>query len=75
MIRVQFPLQVMHVNQQVNESLFVEQGLNASAKYIYSCQPAQSAQTDLSRNYLLVLSFMYIKGLYYHMWLLKLHVE
>ena len=39
----------------------MEKGLNASAKGFGPCQPAQSAQTDMDRNILLLVDFQRIK--------------
>ena len=35
---------------------------NTAAKSIYPDQPAQSAQADLGRNYLLLTKFLYVQG-------------
>ena len=36
--------------------------VNKSAKSIDSCQPAQSAQADMSRNFSMSLNFLHVKG-------------
>ena len=41
--------------------------LNAFAKSVESCQPAQSAQADMSRNFPLSLIFLPAKGPFYIM--------
>ena len=47
------------------EPCCVKRSLNASAKGIDSCQLAQSAQADLSRNFSLSLNFLHVKGPFY----------
>ena len=37
-------------------------GLKVFAKSIEPCQPAQSAQADMSRYFLLTLNYLYVKG-------------
>ena len=44
------------------EPCSVKRGLNASAKSIEQCQPAQSAQADMDRNFSLSLNFLHVKG-------------
>ena len=55
----------MPVDLHIDSALSVKRGFNASAKYIDSGQPAQSAQANLSRNILLLVSLLYIEGLYH----------
>ena len=45
----------------------VKKGLNALTKSIDSCQPAQSAQADMSRNFSLFLNVLYVKRQFYLM--------
>ena len=40
---------------------------NEFAKSIDSCQPAQSAQADMGRNFLPPLNFLHVKGPFYIM--------
>ena len=47
------------------ESFCLKKGLDTSAKSIASSQPAQSAQTDLSRYILLSINFLQPKGSLY----------
>ena len=47
------------------ESCSVKRSLNASAKGIDSCQSAQSAEADLSRNFSQTLKFLYVKRSFY----------
>ena len=42
-------------------------GLNASAKSIDPCQPAQSAQAYMDQNFSLSLNFLYLKRPFYIM--------
>ena len=47
--------------REIYESCSAKSGLNAFAKSIDSCQPAQSAQADMSRNFSLSFNFLHIK--------------
>ena len=37
-------------------------GLNASVKSINPCKPAQSAQADIGRNFLLFVNYFFVKA-------------
>ena len=49
------------------ESYSVNRRFNVFAKSIDSCQPAQSAQADMKRNFSLSLNFLLVKGPFYIM--------
>ena len=59
----------LHKEKKKNESRFVKKGLNLHvfAKSVDPCQPAQSAQADMGRNFLLSLNFLHDKGPFYIM--------
>ena len=57
----------MHVDLHIYELFSVKKGLDASAKSIDSDQPAQSAQSDLGRNFSLSVIFQHVKGPVYPM--------
>ena len=62
-----FPLHVKPVDLSINEPFSMKKESNASSKSIDTDQPAQSAQADLGRNFLLLVNFLHIKELYYFM--------
>ena len=45
--------------------MLCEKGLNTLAKSFGSCQPAQIAQADMSRNFSLSLNFLPVIGPFY----------
>ena len=47
----------MCIDPHINEQLPLKRGLDAFANSIGSDQPAQSAQADLGRNFLLLVNF------------------
>ena len=55
----------MHSDLHMNEQFYVKRGFNVSTKSIGPGQTAQSAQSDLGRNVLLLVSSLHVKGQYY----------
>ena len=60
----------MQLDLHVNEAFSVKRAFNASVKSIDSGEPVQSAQADMSRNFLIFVDFLHIKGLSY----LRIHL-
>ena len=54
-------------NLKINEACSVKRGLEAFAKSIDPCQPAQFAPADMGRNFSLQINFLHIKGPFYLM--------
>ena len=55
--------------------MFGEIGIPAFANNINPCQPAQSAQADTGRNFLLFVSFLHVLGLNVYYIMIKLNVR
>ena len=67
MMKNKYLIRAVHVDLHIHELCSMKKVLNASAKSINPGQPALSGQTDLGRNFLLLISFQRIKGPYYFM--------
>ena len=52
----------MPFGKELNYTLWNWSRINASAKSIDPCQPAQSAQADMSRNFLLLDNLLQVKA-------------
>ena len=59
----------MCVDRHINETFSEKRGIEAYAKSIDPGQPAQSAQADLGRYFLILINFPHIKRTF----LLKIH--